>query len=275
MPEAVPGSALLSAALAAYALVALLALPAGSVARGWRSQRLVGTVLAAALLLHTAALALRWSAHGHGPFTTMHEILSSSLWSLALVFALAWWTVAELRGALPIVLPVWAVFAAWLLLADARAGHLPPTYATPLLYLHAVVGKLYLGLLLVAVVLGLVPVLRRTAWGARRFAALAGERRLDELAHRFAAFALVADSLMLIIGAVWAQDAWGRYWAWDPLESWAFASCLALVAALHARATLRPPPARFGAWLAIVFVLAFLTFFGVPFLSTAPHKGAI
>ena len=45
-----------------------------------------------------------------------------------------------------------------MLLADARPGHLPATYATPLLYVHAVVGKLFLGLLLVAVALGAVPV---------------------------------------------------------------------------------------------------------------------
>ena len=43
----------------------------------------------------------------------------------------------------------------------------------------------------------------------------------------------------------------------------------------HARATLRPSPWQFGLWLAGTFALAFLTFFGVPFLSTAPHKGAI
>jgi ABC-type transport system involved in cytochrome c biogenesis permease subunit len=282
MPEPMPGSLVLFAALAAYALVAVLALPAAGAPWQpvvWRAQRLAGAALVVALALHTLSLALRWSALGHGPFTTMHEILSSSLWSLALIFVLAWWMVAELRGALPalltVVLPVWAVLAAWLLMADPRAGHLPPTYATPLLYLHAVVGKLYLGLLLVAVVLGLVPVLRRSAWGVRRFAALADDQRIDALAHRFAAYALVADTLMLIVGAVWAQDAWGRYWAWDPLESWAFASWLALVAALHARATLRPPPWQVGLWLAGVFLLAFLTFFGVPFLSTAPHKGAI
>ncbi|MGD9832667.1 MAG: cytochrome c biogenesis protein [Piscinibacter sp.] len=278
MPEAMPGAMVLSAALAAYALVGALALPAtgaGVQPAAGRVQRYAGFALATALALHTLALGLRWSALGHGPFTTMHEILSSSLWSLALIFALAWWRVAELRAALPVVLPVWAVLAAWLLMADARAGHLPPTYATPLLYLHAVVGKLYLGLLLVAAVVGLVPALRRTAWGVRRFAKGVDDRRLDELAHRFAAYALVADTLMLIVGAVWAQDAWGRYWAWDPLESWAFASWLALVAALHARATLRPPPAHFGLWLAGSFALAFLTFFGVPFISTAPHKGAI
>jgi ABC-type transport system involved in cytochrome c biogenesis permease subunit len=242
---------------------------------GQRWRRVAGAALAAALALHTLALALRWQAHGHGPFTTLHEILSSNLWSLALVAAVAAVALREVRGTLRVAAPVLALLGAWLLVADARPGHFPATYATPLLYLHALVGKLFLGLLLVAVALGGVPVLRRTAWGARAFVRAAPDRRLDELAHRFAAAAFVFDTLMLIVGAVWAQDAWGRYWAWDPLESWAFVTWLALAGALHARATLRPKPAAHGLWLAGVFVIAFLTFFGVPFISTAPHKGAI
>jgi ABC-type transport system involved in cytochrome c biogenesis permease subunit len=251
-----------------------LGLYAGTAA-GLRWPRLAGITLTAAVALHTAALAGRWQAHGHGPFTTMHEILSSNLWSLALVFTVAWWTVRELRPALANALPVWAVLGAWLLLANPAPGHFPPTYATPLLYLHTLVGKLFLGLLLVAVALGGVPLLRRSAWGVRIFAAAPDDHRIDELAHRFSAFAFVAQTLMLIVGAVWAQDAWGRYWAWDPLESWAFVTWLALAATLHGRATLRPSPAVHGIWLGAVFVLAFLTFFGVPFVSTAPHKGAV
>ena len=242
---------------------------------GRRWQRLAGTAMVAALALHTLSLALRWQAHGHGPFTTMHEILSSNLWSLALVLAVAAAALREVRGAMLAAAPVLAVLALWMLLADASPGHLPATYATPLLYLHTLVGKLFLGLLLVAVALGAVPGLRRAGWGARLFARAAPDRRLDELAYRFAAAAFVFETLMLIVGAVWAQDAWGRYWAWDPLESWAFVTWVALAAALHARATLRPAPARFGLWLAAVFVIAFLTFFGVPFISTAPHKGAV
>lgn len=234
-----------------------------------------GMVLAAAIALHTLALALRWQALGHGPFTTMHEILSSSLWSLALVFAVAAWALREVRATLWAAAPVLAVLGLWLLFADPRPGHFPPTYATPLLYLHTMVGKLFLGLLLVAVALGALPWLRRSAWGARHTAGWPDDRRFDELAHRFAAFAFVFETLMLIVGAVWAQDAWGRYWAWDPLESWAFVTWLALAATLHARATLRPSPATHGLWLAGVFAIAFLTFFGVPFISVAPHKGAV
>jgi ABC-type transport system involved in cytochrome c biogenesis permease subunit len=246
---------LLNAALGGYA----------TAAAAHRHARWARRVLALALLLHTLSLALRWQAQGHGPFTTLHEILSSNLWSLAGIFALAWAWRPELRPAWGAAAGVLLLLAAWTAFADPGAGHLPPTYATPLLYLHAVLGKLFLGLLLVAAALGLA--------AARRSGAEAA--RLDGLAYAFAAFALVADSLMLVVGAVWAQDAWGRYWAWDPLETWAFATWLALVAALHARATLRPTPGRHGRWLAAVFVLAFLTFFGVPFLSTAPHQGAV
>jgi ABC-type transport system involved in cytochrome c biogenesis permease subunit len=85
----------------------------------------------------------------------------------------------------------------------------------------------------------------------------------------------VFDSLMLIVGACWAQDAWGRYWAWDPLESWAFLSWLALAITLHTRVTVKLAPHRHAMMLLAVFVLAFLTFFGVPFVSLAPHKGAV
>ena len=240
-----------------------------------RWQRLAGAAMVAALALHTLSLALRWQAHGHGPFTTMHEILSSNLWSLALVLAVSAALLRELRVPALAVAPVLALLGLWLLLADARPGHFPPTYATPLLYLHTLVGKLFLGLLLVAVALGLVPAARRSVIGAWLFAAAPGDLRLAELAHRFEAAAFVFETLMLIVGAVWAQDAWGRYWAWDPLESWAFVTWLALAAALHARSTLRPAPGTHGLWLAGVFVVAFLTFFGVPFISTAPHKGAV
>lgn len=271
-------AALLWSALGGYTLFAMMAIPAlGSRDRALlqRAQTVAAAALCLALLMHTMSLATRWTALGHGPFTTMHEILSSNLWSLSLMIMLSWWMVREVRSAAALVTPVLLVLGIWLLMADSRPGHLPPTYVTPLLYIHTLVGKLFLGLLLVAVALALVPALRLSRWGTRRCAGLPGDRRFEELAHRFAAFAFVFDTLMLIVGAVWAQDAWGRYWAWDPLETWAFVTWLALAAALHARATARPASATFGVWLVVVFVLAFLTFFGVPFISTSPHKGAI
>ena len=84
-----------------------------------------------------------------------------------------------------------------------------------------------------------------------------------------------AHLIMVVAGALWAQNAWGRYWNWDPLEVWSLMTWLSIAIALHLRVTRKPSPAV-GALICIgVFVLAFLTFFGVPFISTAVHKGAI
>jgi ABC-type transport system involved in cytochrome c biogenesis permease subunit len=181
-----PETGLLIAALAGYALAALLAVRAFTISASTAAHTALTLplVLGLAVLLHTLALGVRWAALGHGPFTTLHEILSSNLWSLALVVVIAAASVRDVRAALPVTLPVLVTLGAWLMYADPGAGHLPPTYATPLLYLHTLVGKLYLGTLLVALALGLMPLLRRCRWGARRFAGLPDDRRFDDLAHR-------------------------------------------------------------------------------------------
>ena len=227
----------------------------------------------AALALLAAGIALRWVRLGHGPFLNMFEILASSLFSLGVVFSLLARRLPLLRATAPLVLALLALMAAWLLRTEAVDSFFPPTYETPMLWVHVLMGKVFLGCALGG--LGVAAALLLRARLPRRLPALPDDAVLDALAWRLMAVALLFETLMLIAGAVWAQDAWGRWWAWDPLETWAFLTWLLLVGAFHARRTWRVAP-RAGAWLILaVFVLAFFTFFGVPFVSVAPHKGAI
>ncbi len=213
-------------------------------------------------------VAIRWARLGHGPFLTMFEILVSNVASLGVVYAVVHAAVPSARRAAPVAIAIVALLAAWSLVADPADSRLPPTYETLVLWLHVLLGKMFLGCALVATGLAGAVLLGRAGRGEACVA-------LDELAWRFLRVALVFETAMLIAGAVWAQNAWGRWWAWDPLETWAFATWLALAGALHARGAYRLGP-RAGATLAIVvFVLAFLTFFGVPFVSVAPHQGAV
>ena len=96
----------------------------------------------------------------------------------------------------------------------------------------------------------------------------------DDAVWQLASVAFVFHSFMLLAGAVWAHSAWGRYWAWDSLETWTLVTWLALALVLHGRLTYKRLADRFW-WFAvlIVFCLAFLTFLGIPFVSVAPHKG--
>lgn len=231
--------------------------------------------LLAAVVLVAGALALRWVRLGHGPFFTFYEILASSLVSLGAIHIVAARRSPMVQAAAPPVYAVLALLAVWLATRRAVDSHFAPTYATPVLWFHVAFGKLFLGLALVALGFACAVLLRATVRGRRWFARLPADAQLDALAWRFMQLALLFETLMLIAGSVWAQDAWGRYWDWDPLETWAFLTWIALVGALHLRTTRRLAP-RLGAWLVVaVFVLAFLTFFGVPFVSEAPHKGAI
>ena len=264
---------LLWAAILAYVLGGSLAI--GGVIMRKRPERAVLALVSIGWLIHTASLAVRWERLGHGPFITMFEILSSNVWSLILAFVIAYWRIPVIRPSAAVIMPILFVMMGWLVLSSPGEAHFPQSFRTPWLFIHIGFGKVFLGAMLVSVGLAGVILTRRVAWGRRWFASLPDDRRLDELSYRMMALGIVFNTLMLVAGAIWAQDAWGRYWAWDPLETWAFLTWLLLAVALHLRVTFRLAP-QVSSLLAIgVFILAFLTFFGVPFISTAPHKGAV
>lgn len=264
---------LLWTALVAYTFAGCLAVI--GVVMGKRPERTVLALMAGGLALHLASIVLRWTRLGHGPFITMFEILSSNLFSLLLVFLIAYWRIKPIRPVAAIVMPLLFIMMGWLLMTNPGEGHLPPTYHTVWLYIHVGLGKVFLGAVLVAVGIAGVVLLRDMGIGVARFARLPETARLDDLAYRFMALGLIFETLMLVAGAIWAQDAWGRYWAWDPLETWAFVTWLTLAFALHLRFTLKVKPRTGATMILVVFALAFLTFFGVPFISQAPHKGAV
>jgi ABC-type transport system involved in cytochrome c biogenesis permease subunit len=264
---------ILWAAVVAYVLAGSLAILAVLLKK--RPERTVLALMAAGLALHTASIALRWHRLDHGPFVTMFEILSSNIWSLMLVFALAYWRLPVVRPAAALVMPILFTMMGWLMTVSPGEAHLPPTYHTVWLFIHIGFGKVFLGAVLVAVGLSGVILARRSAAGQAWFQRLPADAALSELSYRCMAIGFVFETLMLIAGAIWAQDAWGRYWDWDPLETWAFITWLIVGGSLHARVTFRLSP-RVGAWLVFgVFVSAFLTFFGIPFISQVPHQGAV
>jgi ABC-type transport system involved in cytochrome c biogenesis permease subunit len=256
-----------------YAFAAALAL------RPWRSGRrpggaLLGPLACGALLLGLA-VAERWMRLGYGPFLTLFEVLLSNLFTLGVVLTLILWRHQPARASAPVALGVLTLLGVWALAAPRDGSHLPATYDNPWLWVHVGSGKLFLAACLVTAGIAGRLLFNPAAQGESRRARVEVPAPLDAVAWRFLALAFVFHSLMLIAGAFWAQDAWGRYWAWDPLETWAFATWISMAFTLHARVTFHMPQRLGWSMMIGVFVLAFLTFFGVPFVSVAPHKGAV
>jgi ABC-type transport system involved in cytochrome c biogenesis permease subunit len=264
---------LLWASISIYVLSGTIAII--SVVMGKYPERTILTLFILALLLHGTSILMRWLRLEHGPYLSMFEILNSNIWSLGFVYCIVYWRIKSLRPTAAIVMPLLFIMMGWVVLVSPAEATLPPTYDTTWLVIHIMFGKIFLGSALVAVGIAVVILMREKGLGIKRFARMPDNQSLDVLAYKFMILALIFDSLMLVAGAVWAQDAWGRYWAWDPLETWAFLTWLALGIALHLRVTFKPSPKR-GAWMILIcFVMGFLTFFGVPFVTTSPHKGAI
>ena len=93
----------------------------------------------------------------------------------------------------------------------------------------------------------------RTPWAKR----LPSLENLDQLSYRLIAFVFPLWSFSVIAGAIWAESAWGRYWGWDPKETWAFITWVAYAAYLHARVTIGWRGRR-AAWLCIFAGSTFL-----------------
>lgn len=93
----------------------------------------------------------------------------------------------------------------------------------------------------------------RPAWALR----IPSLDALDQLSYRLVAFVFPIWTFAVIAGAIWAEAAWGRYWGWDPKETWAFITWVAYAAYLHARVTVGWKGRR-AAWLCLLAGSTFL-----------------
>ena len=103
---------------------------------------------------------------------------------------------------------------------------------------------------------------------------LPGSRRIDLIAYRFLAFAFPLWTFTVVAGAIWAEYAWGRYWGWDPKETWALVTWVIYACYLHARSTAGWRGRR-AAVIAIIGLASFwFNFIGINLLVSGLHSYA-
>lgn len=115
--------------------------------------------------------------------------------------------------------------------------------------------------------------LRRTPEGTELPASrLPSAERLELLNYKILTFAFPLWTFAVVSGAIWAESAWGRYWGWDPKETWAFITWVIYAAFLHARSTAGWRGRR-AVWISLVGFLAFLiNYFGVNLFVQGLHS---
>jgi cytochrome c-type biogenesis protein CcsB len=103
---------------------------------------------------------------------------------------------------------------------------------------------------------------------------LPSARKIDLIAYRFLAFAFPLWTFTVVAGAIWAEYAWGRYWGWDPKETWALVTWVIYAGYLHARSTAGWRGTR-AAVIAIIGLASFwFNFIGINLLVSGLHSYA-
>jgi len=102
----------------------------------------------------------------------------------------------------------------------------------------------------------------------------AGQSIKDDHIYLLVGGGFVLLSLSIVLGAIWAEQAWGRYWSWDPKETWALITWIIYAIYLHIYRS-RDWPGTTTRWMVIIgFALVLFTFFGVNYLLPGLHSYA-
>jgi cytochrome c-type biogenesis protein CcsB len=110
--------------------------------------------------------------------------------------------------------------------------------------------------------------------GATRRGILPSAAVLDRVAYRTIAFAFPIWTFAVIAGAIWAEQAWGRYWGWDPKETWSFITWVVFAGYLHARATSGWRGRRAAAIALVGFASLLITYYAVNLWIVGLHSYA-
>ncbi len=195
-----------------------------------------------AVLLHVAAVAVRGVATQRPPWGNMYEFATAGSAVVALVFvATLRWRDLRYLGTF-VIGPVLLMLGLAVTVLYTRAGQLVPSLKSVWLAIHVSVAFISSALFTIAfslTVLYLVQERRERSGAAKRsfMDALPRARELDLASYRLHAVAFPLWTFTLVAGAIWAENAWGRYWGWDPKEVWTFVIWVVYAGYLHARAT--------------------------------------
>ena len=282
-------------------ILLLLALPVAFwAASAGRRTSVVQLFVAVANLLLTSQLVLRWWESGHFPISNLYESLCFLAWACTLTQLLverSWPSPIVAAAATPMGLGCIA-FASFALPDQLQtSAPLVPALRSSWLVMHVSVIMVSYAALLVGSLLSLAVLvtdrgealeLRSSSIGSGGYrqsvsaadggvlqlqsVQLSTTEQLDSLSYRTITVGFLMLTVGIVSGAVWANEAWGSYWSWDPKETWALICWLVYAAYLHTRLS-RGWQGRRPALVAVIgLVVIAVCYIGVNLLGIGLHS---
>jgi len=226
-----------------------------------RVGRLASAFMVLGFLLLLPGVIFRGVSANRVPWGNMYEfsITGALAFSAAYLFALKKYKLRWLG--LPVSLAVLLTLGTAVTLLYRPSAPLMPALKSPWLVIHVSAAIISGGVFLLANCIAATYLILdryeqkglRPVWAEK----LPSLEALDNLSYRLVALVFPLWTFSVIAGAIWAEAAWGRYWGWDPKETWAFITWVAYAAYLHARVTIGWR-GRKAAWLCLLAGSTFL-----------------
>ncbi len=237
-------------------------------------------VLAVGFFANTAGILMRWVesyqlGYGHAPFSNMYESLVFFSWTVAILYIVVEWRYKEwAMGAFVSPLVFLAIaYASFDPNISSAINPLIPALKSNWLIAHVITCFLGYAGFTVAFGFSLIYFVKPAEPEAHSiFSRLPAWEIIDELTYQMVVFGFLFLTIGIITGAVWANSAWGKYWSWDPKETWSLITWFVYAIFMH----LRLMRGWHGKNLAIVSIIGFMavmfTYFGVNFFLSGLHS---
>ena len=224
---------------------------------------------------HTVGLIARWYISGHAPWSNAYESIIYIAWA-TMFFGLAFDRKSKLTVASSAFVSGMILFAANLNWIDPEIANLMPVLNSYWLMIHVAVIVGSYGPLALGMILGAVALLLILFTNEKNKVKM--DLNIQEITY-INEMALTIGLIMLTIGnflgGQWANESWGRYWGWDPKETWALITIMVYAFVIHARFV----PSLRGKWIfnlmsMFAFMSTLFTYYGVNFHLVGLHSYA-
>ncbi len=236
--------------------------------------RIFTSITILAVVLHTAALICRWYIAGHAPWSNAYESMIYIAWAGALAGLLFFQRSLLAIAATNFVAGI-TLFVANLGFMDPQIGTLVPVLKSYWLNIHVSVitaSYSFFGLCFVLGIISMVLFILRSPKRAHIDQSIINVHCINEISMILGLGLLTIGTFL---GGVWANESWGRYWGWDPKETWSLITVVAYTIILHARLVRKlNNPYIFSVLSTLGFYTVMMTYFGVNYYLTGMHSYA-
>jgi cytochrome c-type biogenesis protein CcsB len=233
---------------------------------GW-IIKIAGAGIFAVFLFQTYGIAMRWMIGGYAPFSNSYETMVLLAWT-AVFAGLLFARKSRVAFSIATIFAGIILFVSSLNWMDPQITPLVPVLRSPWLMYHVVVLMTAYGFFGVGCLIGLFNLI------ISRKEKLAGLLReltiINEIALIIGLILMTVGSFM---GAVWANESWGRYWGWDPKETWALITIIVYVMVTHLHLVRKWYSLRlFNLCSVLAFASVLMTYFGVSYFLSGLHS---